>query len=654
MMGSIAEVVVFAAIPKVLSYRVPEECSPCIGMRVLVPVRQTKRVGVIIALKTDEEQEGLKDILDLIDPEPLVPPEIIELLVWCSRYYHAGIGACLAMAFPPLLRKDGRRDDGGQGLAQEDHPSSPPLTYSGDQAHAIKTIASALDKGRFKSFVLHGITGSGKTAVYLACAMQALNAGRSVIYMVPEIALTPQTIMRIRERVPFAMAVFHSGLSPKVRTKEFLKASRGKAHFVLGTRSAIFAPVKDLGLIIVDEEHDGSYKQDDGVPYNARDLAILRAKTHEAVVILGSATPSMDTYARIRTHDSVLLSMTSRIGQAQLPVIDTIDMRGRKEILSEELVAAMEATLARGEQCLLFINRRGFSAAMVCPGCAQVLTCTRCSRSLTYHKARSAAICHYCGFTFPVPEICPACGCMDMRPLGLGTERIMAEAALRLPQARILQMDSDEISTPRKLGAALTSIREQRVDVIVGTQMISKGHDFPHLTLVGVMQAEQLLHMPDFRAVERTFQQVVQVAGRAGRTRPDTRVILQTVIPDHPVIGAITRYDYDAMIREEDASRRLAGLPPFAYMARCVLASLQSGLVEDVVRRAARVTALPGVRVMGPSPAPLTMLRGHHRWHMLLTAEKRAKLHLALNKLEQMKIPSQVRLKIDVDPYDML
>jgi len=653
MLGLVADIVVFGAIPKILSYRVPEGLRPLSGMRALVPVRQSTRVGVLIALKTAED-EGLKDILSLIDPEPLVTQEIIDLLIWCSRYYHAGIGACLALAFPPLLRKAGRLADADETTSQENHAAPTSLTYSDDQTRAIDAISACLEKRRFQSFVLHGITGSGKTAVYLTSAMQALKAGRSVIYMVPEIALTPQTIMRIRESIPYAMAVFHSGLSPKTRAKEFLKVAGGRARFVLGTRSAIFAPLKSLGLIIVDEEHDGSYKQGEGVPYNARDLAIMRARTNAAVVVLGSATPSMDTYARIRTHHSALLTMTSRIGQAELPKIVTVDMRGRQETLASELVAAMDETLARGEQCLLFINRRGFSAAMVCPGCAKVLTCTRCSQSLTYHKSRSAAVCHYCGFSLPVPEICPACGCMDMRPLGLGTERVMAEVAQNLPQARILQMDSDEISSPRKLGAALNDIRERRVDVIVGTQMISKGHDFPHLTLVGVMQAEQLLNIPDFRAVERTFQQVVQVAGRAGRTRPDTRVIMQTLIPDHPVIMAITRYDYDALLKEEESSRRQAGLPPFAYMARCVFSSLNGAPLEQTVKRITKTLTLPGLKVMGPALAPLGQLRGRHRWHILLTAERRATLHRALTNLERTKIPGHVKMKIDVDPYDML
>jgi primosomal protein N' (replication factor Y) len=653
MLGMVADIVVFGAIPKVLSYRVPEDMHPLPGTRTLVPVRNSTRVGVLIALKS-AENDGLKDILSIIDPEPLVTQEIIDLLVWCSRYYHAGIGACLALAFPPLLRKASRIEEDAPPTAKQDHTPPTSLRYSDDQTRAIDAITASLDRRHFQTYVLHGITGSGKTAVYLACAMRALEAGRTVIYMVPEIALTPQTIARIRESIPYEMAVFHSGLSPKTRAKEFLKVAGGRVRFVLGTRSAIFAPLKNLGLIIVDEEHDGSYKQSDGVPYNARDLAIMRARTNAAVAVLGSATPSMDTYARIRTHHSALLTMTSRIGMAQLPHIDTVDMRGRTEILSEELTAAMGETLDRGEQCLLFINRRGFSAAMVCPGCATVLTCTRCSQSLTYHRSRSAAVCHYCGFSLPAPEICPACGCMDMRPLGLGTERVMTEVARILPQARILQMDSDEISSPRTLGAALDSIRERRVDVIVGTQMISKGHDFPYLTLVGVMQAEQLLNMPDFRAVERTFQQVVQVAGRAGRTRPDTRVIMQTVIPDHPVMEAIQRHDYDAMHREEESIRRQAGLPPFAYLARCVFSSLHGKPLEQAVKHIAQDIALPGLKVMGPALAPLGLLRGRYRWHLLLTSQRRATLHQALDSLERIKIPGQVRLKIDVDPYDML
>lgn len=708
MRDGMADVVVFSAIPMVLSYRIPAGISPAVGTRVQVPVRTSRRVGVVIALHPGEA-DGLKDILAVIDAEPLVSPEIVDLLLWCARYYHAGIGACLALAFPPLLRKGDRIEleeelrvfrtaaagrlgsrqlavweavpPTGVGLkelqarfkghagtiralinrgflelrAPADAPVTPgPMQYSQEQAGAIETIAAAMHKAKFRTIVLHGITGSGKTAVYLACALQALTAGRSVIYLVPEIALTPQTIARIRERIPFATAVFHSGLSPKARAQEFLKVSSGRARFVLGTRSAIFAPVTDLGLIVVDEEHDGSYKQSDGVTYNARDLAIMRAKHHDAVVILGSATPSLDTYIRVERDAAALITMHARYGAAKLPTIAVIDMRARKETLSAELVSAMEETLAKGEQSLLFINRRGFSAAMVCPGCGKVLGCKRCARSLTYHKARARAVCHYCGYVFPVPEICPECGCMDMRPLGLGTERIIEEVRAALPQAKVLQMDSDEVSTPAKLSAALAAIRERRVNVIVGTQMISKGHDFPYLTLVGVVHAEQQLYMPDFRAVERTFQQVVQVAGRAGRTRPDTRVLIQTVLPEHPVIEAIARYDYHAMRQVEIEGRKAAGFAPYAYMARCVFTSAKAEAVQETARLAAKSAAVQGVRVLGPAPAPLALLRAAYRWHIILTADKRAALHKALDRIEKLKAPAQVRLKIDVDPYDML
>ena len=656
MQGRCADVVIFSAIPKVLTYRVPDDMNPLIGSRVVIPVRTSRKVGMVIAINEGVDQEGLKPILDVVDAEPLIPREIIELLVWCSRYYHAGIGACLSLAFPPLLRKGGRIDP-DRGLLELREKEVPLLQkdirYTPDQEQAIGAIGKAMDSRRFKSMVLHGITGSGKTEVYLACAMQALLSGRSVIYMVPEIALTPQTIARIRERIPWETALFHSGMSPKARAIEFIKVSNGLARFVLGTRSAIFAPVRDIGLIIVDEEHDGSYKQSDGVPYNARDLALVRARQHNAVVVLGSATPSMDTFSRAQ-KEAGLITMRSRIGDARLPDIAVIDMRGRKEVLSAELLQAMEDTVAQGEQCLLFINRRGFSAAMVCPGCGKILVCRRCARSLTYHKAKASALCHYCGFFYPVPELCPECGCMDMRPLGLGTERIIEEVQRLLPHGRILQMDSDEITTPNKLARALRSIRERTVDVIVGTQMIGKGHDFPHLTLVGVVHAEQLLYLPDFRAVERTFQQVVQVAGRAGRTRPDTRVLIQTLIPDHPVIRAIARYDYRGMIEAEEQTRREAGFPPFAYMARCIFSALKPGAAEGVAQQVAKSLHNTGVRIMGPAPAPIAMLRGAQRWHILLTASKRPLLHKAIDRLEKIKVPSSVRLKIDVDPYDML
>jgi primosomal protein N' (replication factor Y) len=647
-----------------------------------------------------------------LDECPFMEKELIDLIFWTSRYYHAGIGPCMALAFPPYLRAGrtvvreqdpvvfktvsgahrtsvhqrtilnaipetgipmsslkelfpGKRPSIGnllrRGLIEcreepraAGHACSAPPAYTPDQLKALAEITDAVRAGRFHTYVLHGITGSGKTEVYLASAMEALKRGKSVLYMVPEIALTPQTIAMVKDRIPVEVAVFHSGLSPRERAREFMKVTRDGVRFVLGTRSAIFSPLRDIGLIVVDEEHDHSYKQEEGIPYNARDLSILRARNNASVVILGSATPSMETFERTLSASSSLITMSNRIGPAELPVVEIVDMRGAQGLLSAELLEAMHDTLARGEQALLFINRRGFSAAMVCPGCGKVLKCNRCDRSLTYHKSRQRALCHWCGFTMQLPEICPSCGCLDMKPVGLGTERILTAVEEAFEDRRILRIDSDEMTTAKKLSRALDAIREGGVDIIVGTQMIAKGHDFPGLTLVGVIQAEQLLYLPDFRSGERTFQQIVQVAGRAGRRRSDTRVIIQTCIPEHPLMHAIARYDYLGMMEMEQGVRRAASFPPYSHMARCVVTSLKEKMARDSALKLAASVGRPGVEVIGPAPAPIAFLRERFRWHFILRSGNRGALHQAIDGVERASPLPETDLKIDVDPYSMM
>lgn len=710
----VADVVIFSGIPKSLSYSIPEDLSASVGCRVTVPVRNADKVGVIVRTReASPDDTGLKPLSGIIDQTPFITGELIDFIQWCSRYYHAGIGSCMALAFPPFFRQsrslivpedpvivpagkgkgkigtrqreilDAVPEDGIamsslktlfphsrisiSGLVQrgylkltekkrkEDPPRHiPSLEYTPEQHKAVTEISGAIHSGGFHTFVLHGITGSGKTEVYLATATEALKLGKSVLYLVPEISLTPQTIEMVRGRIPHEVAVFHSGLSPKERAKEFIKVTRSGVRFVLGTRSAVFSPLIRLGLVIVDEEHDGSYKQEDGVPYNARDLSILRARNNKATVILGSATPSMESYVRVKDDRSHLITMSSRFGPAALPKVEIVDMRPVRGPLSDALLKEMGKTLSNGEQVLLFINRRGFSAAMVCPGCGKTLECSRCDRSLTYHKSRGVSLCHWCGFTMKLPEICPSCGCLDMKPIGYGTEKILQAVKEFFPEKRLLRMDSDEMTSTGKLSAAIDAIKNGRVDIIVGTQMIAKGHDFPHLALVGVVHAEQLLHIPDFRAGERTFQQIVQVAGRAGRRRSDTLVIIQTLIPDHPLIRSIASYDYQAMISTELEIRKTSGFPPFSHMARCVVTSLKEKQGQDVSTLLISSINMAAVEVLGPAPAPISLLRNRYRWHIILRSGNRSALHKAIECVRQVPLPSHTDLRIDVDPYTML
>lgn len=705
-----AEVAILANIPMVLSYALPEGEPPQPGCRVRVPVRGAQRIGVVLTVGDAPPDIPLKPIETVLDAEPLIPGDLIALARWCARYYHDTLGRCLALALPPYLRHGKtlelthpqlvRRTSRGlarlgsrqqavlevipdEGLPVDELKQlvpgcgdalrrmiksgllelvdlettfhtvpAPPLTE--EQQTAVTAVNAAIDKAEYHPFLLHGITGSGKTEVFLAAARHALEADRSVIYLVPEIALTPQTVARIRARIPEDMAVIHSGLTDKARAEAFLRVATGEARFVLGTRSAIFAPVHDLGLIIVDEEHDGSYKQSEGVCYNARDLSMVRGRDHRAAVVMGSATPSIESFVRARDGGTTCLSMTSRIGEATLPEVEVVDMCGTKEALSPVLIEAIEQTTARGEQAILFINKRGYAAAMICPGCGGPLSCPRCARSLTYHRSRGAAICHYCGFTLPVPEVCPSCGCLDMRPVGLGTEQVSALIEERFPELRVLRMDSDVITTPARLEQSLKAIRDHEVDVIVGTQMIAKGHDFPSLSLVGVLNAEQGLYQPDFRASERTFSLLVQVAGRAGRTRTGCRVLLQTLMPDHPLIDCIRNHDYHGMVALEDETRKLMNFPPYAHLARIVFSSYDDGLAAAAASRATASLQGAPLMILGPAPAPIALLRNAQRWHLMLCTKDRAVLHQALQVVSAQHYPSKVKVKVDVDPYDML
>ncbi|HOM30049.1 MAG TPA: primosomal protein N' [Deltaproteobacteria bacterium] len=709
-----ADVVMFSNIPVVLTYSVPPGMEAMPGCRVTAPVRSTLRVGVVIEVREAlEEVVPLKDIHSVLDDRPLLTPELIGLVRWTSGYYHAGIGPCMALAFPPALRRargvvleedpvlvktgvtpsrlgsvqkkvldavgDGgvlmselakrfpgsssvirglvakgalhalaaRKGDGGPR-------GEPAPEHSPDQRRAIQEICAAIEKGGFRAFLLHGITGSGKTEVYLSCALEALRRGRSVLYLVPEIALTAQTVAMIRRRIPEEIAVFHSGLPEIERARAFLRVAQGGVRFVLGTRSAVFAPLTGIGLVVVDEEHDHSYKQDEGVPYNARDLGVLRASNHGACVVLGSATPSLESYEHGLSGKYGLLVMGSRVGGAGLPRVRVVDMRSVRAPVSDVLVSEMKDTLERHEQVLLFINRRGYSAAIVCPGCGKVLSCVRCKRSLTYHRGRGEALCHWCGFSMRLPEVCPFCGCLDMKPLGIGTEQVIDAVRRAFPEGRLLRMDSDEMTTARKLEWALERIRSREVDIVVGTQMIAKGHDFPHLTLVGVVYAEQLLHLPDFRSGERMFQQIVQVAGRAGRRKSDTQVIIQTLIPDHPLIEAIAGHDYRAMVELEAETRRAAGFPPYAHLARCVVSAGSEQAAREASLAAAHALKSPGVEVIGPAPAPISLIRNRHRWHLLTRSQDRSRLHRALSALDPRGLGPGVQVRVDVDPYTML
>jgi primosomal protein N' (replication factor Y) len=555
------------------------------------------------------------------------------------------------------------------GLSAAHLPSaSGDLTPTPHQEAALSRTGVAIASGRHAVFVLHGVTGSGKTEVYLRAVEQARATGRQAILLVPEIALTPQLLGRVRSRFRDGVAVLHSGLSPAERTSQWRKIRDGEVFLCIGARSAVFSPFSSLGLIVVDEEHDAAYKQEEGVRYQARDLALLRGRMEGAVVLLGSATPSAESYHRTRTGGATLLALPDRIGARGMPEIAVLDLsarsdrRGADRYFSPELEAAIEETLSRGEKAMLFLNRRGFAAALTCLDCGTTVQCRNCQVSLTYHREYEGLLCHYCNVRRKEPEECAKCGGHRLAQVGIGTERLLSWVSKRWKEARVARLDSD---VTRKRGAyagVLSGMQQGEVDILVGTQMIAKGHDFPEVTLVGVLLADLSMSFPDFRAAERTFQILTQVSGRAGRGDRPGKVLLQTLSPDSPCIRKAAEHDYEGFMKEELAAREAMGYPPYGRM---LLLRLWGGK-QDAVREAADLVARDlagpmaerGVRVLGPAPSPVARVRRRFHYQVLLVLPPGFPVGEIfpglLRPLRERVRKTGVLLSPDVDPYQMM
>ena len=543
---------------------------------------------------------------------------------------------------------------------------APVLEPTPDQRTAIDAIRGALDEGRFATCLLQGVTGSGKTEVYQRAIEAAVSSGRRALYLVPEIGLTPLLARRLRARFGEVLALLHSGLSEGERYDEWRRIREGRVDVVLGARSAVFAPLPGLGLIVVDEEHDASYKQDESPRYNGRDLAIMRGKMAGAVVVLGSATPSMESYHQAMLGRYRLLRLPERIGAAGLPRVEMVDMRrefeeiGRESILSRRLLAALQDRVARREQSLVLLNRRGFSTFALCRACGETVTCRRCSITLTLHLGERRLRCHYCDESRRVPESCPACGSPHLHFGGTGTERLEEALRAAIPSARLLRMDRDTVSGRGSVEGILTRFERGEVDILLGTQMIAKGHDFPNVTLVGVLAADALLGMPDFRAGERTFQLLAQVAGRSGRGDRPGEVIVQAYHTDHHAIRAACAHDFEAFARGEMEFRRAANYPPHSALALLLVKDrvfdrARAGALA--VAGALRAMARSSLKVFGPAPAPLERLRGEYRVQVLVKATSRKQMQEALAELLgrlDRRTPRLESLVIDVDPMSTL
>ncbi len=543
-------------------------------------------------------------------------------------------------------------------------PSSgdvPALTPA--QAAALAEIEGSF--GAFATFLLHGVTGSGKTEVYLQAIARARARGRGALVLVPEIALTPQLAGRFRARFGDEVALLHSGLSGAERHAEWARLRRGDARICVGVRSAIFAPVQDLAVLVVDEEHEGSFKQEDGPAYHARDLAVVRGKLEETVVILGSATPSLETLDNARRGRYRLLELPARIDDRPLPAVELVDLRRLRRpgqdlapaLLSPRLLEALEETVAAGQQAILFLNRRGYETLVTCEACGEEARCTECAVSLTHHARRGLLLCHYCGHAERMDARCPACGGVRFG-LGVGTEQVEEAVRALLPAARVARLDRDAVSGADETAAVLARFARRELDVLVGTQMVTKGHDFPGVTLVGVVLADTALALPDFRAAERTFQLLTQVAGRAGRGADAGRVLVQTFNPATRAVACAASHDYAGFAEREMEERRRLGWPPFARMLAARVEGSEAGArrTADTLAHAARPALRGEVVMLGPAPAAIERLRGRHRWHLLFRAaapQALFRVHAALARVAH-RPPGGAAIRFDMDPYSMM
>ncbi|WP_066706374.1 primosomal protein N' [Celeribacter ethanolicus] len=554
-----------------------------------------------------------------------------------------------------ILEEDTPRDLPYRRLDAE----APGKDLTEAQSEAAAALRDSVAAEHYSTTLLKGVTGSGKTEVYLEAVAECLRHGRQALVLLPEIALTSAFLTRFEERFGARPAEWHSGVTMTERRRVWKMVGQGGAQVVIGARSALYLPFQNLGLIVVDEEHDGSYKQEDGVHYNARDMAVLRASLCSAAVVLASATPSLETWANVEAGKYKRLDLESRYGPAVMPDMHAIDMRSEKlpatRFISDALVGSVRKRMEKGEQSLLFLNRRGYAPVTICRACGYQIQCDHCDARMVEHRFLKRLVCHQCGETKPMPEACPSCGVEGrLAPVGPGVERLAEEVAERFPEAKCAVLSSDLFASARALKEQIRLIAEGDTDIIIGTQLVAKGHNFPNLTLVGVIDADLGLQGSDLRAAERTFQLMRQVAGRAGRSEKKGVALLQTYQPEHPVIRAILAGDEEGFWRAEAAERKMAGVPPYGRMAGIILSGPDLAVVSDVANHLARIAGplqRINAQLFGPAPAPIARVRGRHRIRLLVKADKSAPIQVAISEwIGQVKLPANVRLQVDIDP----
>jgi len=721
-MPAVLRVALPVPLPTLFDYLPPAAGVAVAGSRVLVPFGKGKAVGVVVEAAADTAlgSTKLKRVLRVLDDGPLLDAELMATLARAADYWLGAPGEVYANALPLALREDrplpelheeawaltaagrsaldaGSRRGGSRALlealargpqtaellhemlpgwrdaarrldeagliertraqAAEPLPVTSAPSLSDEQQKAVEAIGESL--GRFQPFLLDGVTGSGKTEVYLALIEQVIAQGKQALLLVPEIGLAPQTVRRLRDRLGVAVQVLHSNLAEGDRARAWLRARSGEAKVILGTRSAIFTPLPHAGLIVVDEEHDSAYKQQEGFRYHARDLAILRGRALDVPVVLGSATPSLESLANVQAGRYRALHLRARPGAIRAPQVQIVDMRAQRleHGLSPALLAAVSDTVARGEQALVFRNRRGYAPVLLCYSCGWHAECPRCEHPMTLHAGRRALICHHCDYTTRMPGQCPSCFSPELKPQGQGTERLEEALAAHFPDVPVMRIDRETTRRRDAFEQLLEGLHEDRPAILVGTQMLAKGHDLPNLTLVAIVGVDEGLHSVDFRASERLAQLVVQVAGRAGRAKKPGRVLLQTHHPEHPLLRQLLAQGYGPSAATLLEERRSVQLPPFGHQVLLRADAHQREHVDAFLNDAANALAGAPLQLAGPMPAPMPLRAGRHRGQLLIEAETRGALHGALRpwypSLSTLPSARRVRWSLDVDPIDL-
>ncbi len=628
--------------------------TPELGSRVMAPFGRRKLPGFVVGFPS-AAPVGLKQLRDIervIDATPLFDDTFLELAIWVSEMYHCSLGEALS-AMTPTGRSE--REAPGLGPDEEAYHVVPDQ-LSADQAKALEAVTT----GSPGLYYLDGITGSGKTEVFLRVAEFVLARGQSVIYLVPEIALTHQVVDTLRARLSVPCAVLHSRLTPSQRLGEWNRIRSGEARVVIGARSAVFAPLQDLGLIVLDEEHESGYKSSSAPRYHARQVAMKRCARAGAYLLMGSATPSVEAWYLMEQGRIQRLELRGRVAGGKLPDIDLVPLKGSDKALSKQLVEEIRATHSAGKQSILFLNRRGFSYFFHCRSCGYEMKCRSCSVNLTYHKQAGRMVCHYCGYKTQPIQVCPDCGSLDLGYSGFGTERVEEELSAHFPDLRIGRLDSDSVRVKGSLETTITAFRKGELDILLGTQMVAKGLNFPGVRLVGIVMADTGLQMPDFRAAERCFGLIVQVAGRAGRFVPDGRVLVQSFRPEHAAVRLAVEGNREAFYRSELETRRLLGFPPFSRLIRIVVRGKKPELVRATAESVATSLRGPlqeqGVgELLGPADCPLAVISGNLRVQLLIRCGSFDRVQGLLSRfLSRFESPRGLHLEIDVDPSALL